>query len=409
MANTVMIKSPFNRLVMGLVVFIALHNTASAEGMIDIKPYVSANATYDDNVFRFANAQQASAAFGSPVTSDRILRTDIGVDAKVRLSRQLIKLSANINDNKYNRFSLLDNVGKSYSGNWNWRLGNDVFGEIGASKDVAIAGFTETRNPVRNTRITQRKFANAVWQFQPDWAIRVNHENNESDNSVDSFHTLNRQSDVYETGLQYANTSGTQIGLSYRNTTSTYANRTGFTLAQFGDENKQQELAVNMGYQPTAKTRLSGRVAQVKLDYKNIPQRAFNGLSERINLDYALTAKTAFNFSIYKELSAVEDVVSTYVETTGLSINPSWSITGKLILRGGMGFEKRNYLGSSGISLVNTANRFDESKTGNLSLIYLPTRKSLVQVSYIGERRTSNLSNLNYDDNTVSALFKYSF
>lgn len=393
-----------------LVTILWLYSTAVyAEGIIDITPYISLNATHDDNVFRFSNTAQALAAFGSSATSDSITSTELGVDANIRLSRQLVKLSANINDNQYNRFSSLNNVGNAYNLNWNWRLGNDLFGEIGVDRNVGISSFSENQNPVRNIRTNSRQFASANWQIHPDWVARVSGQTGQSDNSLVSFNSINSESTSLESGLRYSNTLGTQLGLAYRKTTTTYADRTGFSLVLFGQENTKKELILNAVWAPTAKTRLSGSISQVNLDYQNVPSRAFSGLSERLNIDYTLSAKTSFNFSVYQELNAVEDTLSTYVQSKGLSFNPAWSPTEKLVLRAGVSLERRDYLGNSGLFFTSNVSRIDEYKVANLSLLYLPTRKSQVQLMYKKEQRTSNLPNVDYDDNTLSTTFRYNF
>ena len=84
-----------------------------AEGMIDIKPYISTSVNYDDNVFRFSSPEQAKASLGSNNRSDYVKALNLGVDVNLRLSRQLVSLTANINKNKYSRFSNLDNTGKA--------------------------------------------------------------------------------------------------------------------------------------------------------------------------------------------------------------------------------------------------------------------------------------------------------
>jgi hypothetical protein len=78
------------------------------------------------------------------------------------------------------------------------------------------------------------------------------------------------------------------------------------------------------------------------------------------------------------------------------------------MVRSGFGYEERTYLGSAGISLNNTE-RYDESKILNLSLIYTPTLKSLVQLQYQGEKRTSNSDNVGYQFNNINFSVRYDY
>jgi hypothetical protein len=107
-------------------------------------------------------------------------------------------------------------------------------------------------------------------------------------------------------------------------------------------------------------------------------------------------------------VSPIDDIESTYVQTTGVSFSPSWSLTSKTSLRAGVGYEERDYLGSAGFS-IDDEDRNDTSKTANLSLLYTPTDKTLVQLQYLGEKRTSSIDNQGYEFNNLNLSFRYDF
>lgn len=384
---------------------------AQAEGMIDIKPYISPSITYDDNVFRFSSKDVANAAFGSPEMSDVIKRLDFGADVNLRLSRQLININVGVSDSKYNRFDLLDNTAKSYGATWNWRLGNDVYGTLSKSKNESIAGFNEIRNPVKNTRMVDRQSASLNWNFHPDWTVFASQEHVDTENELVTFRSIDRKDDVTEGGLRYQSTLGTQLALSYRLIESDNPNRTGFSALLFGNESKQKALVATAAWLPSPKTRISTRLSQISIDYKNRPQRAFSGFNQRWDIGHSLTAKITLNGSVFKEVSPIDDIASTYVEITGASFNPVWTLTSKLSLRGGIAYEDRDYLGGgvgSGL-FFNVGRRRDISKTANLGLIYTPTLKSLLQLQYQGEDRDSTSEIQSYRFNSVTLSGRYNF
>lgn len=385
--------------------FICLSASALAEGMIDIQPYVSANVSYDDNIFRFSSPEQAKAAFGSSDTSDVVKRIDLGVNVNLRLSRQVFTLASNINESRYDSFDILDNTGKSNRLGWNWRLRNDFYGELSASQSDAIAGFNEIKQPVKNLRTTSRQSAAAHWNFYPSWTVDVAREHVKTENELISFSGSDREDDVFEAGVRYQNPLGTQLGLAYRMLDSDFPNRT-FSL--LGDESTKKDIIATVAWLPTIKTKISARVSQVNIEYKDTPQRDFSGLSQRWNLDHMLTAKTSVNFTAYQEVSPVDDVLSTYVKTKGFGVNPVWNATSKVSVRAGLGYEERYYLGSTGFLVVD-GDRYDESKLANLSLIYTPTAKSVVQIQYQGENRTSNITSYGYKFNNINLLMRYDF
>ncbi|MDP2229636.1 XrtB/PEP-CTERM-associated polysaccharide biosynthesis outer membrane protein EpsL [Methylotenera sp.] len=381
-----------------------------AEGLVDIKPYVNASINYDDNLFRFSSSEQAKATFGSSNTSDVVKRVDLGVVVNLRLSRQLVTLSSSINESRYDRFDILNNTGKSNKLNWSWRLGNDLYGEVSASENEAISGFNEINKRVKNLRTTSRQLANINWNLQPSWTLSATREYGKSENELSSLNALNREDDIYEAGIRYQNQRGTQLGVAYRVSDSTFPNRSGFEQVFYGDESSKKEIVVNAVWLPSAKTRVSTRLSNVNLDIKNLPQRNFNGISQRWSLDHSFTSKANVNLTAYQDIAPVDDIISTYVKVTGFSVNPSWILTDKIAVQAGLGYEERNYLGSAGILLSSVEfDRYDESKLARLSLTYTPTMKSLVALQYQGEKRESNASNANYQYNNINFSMRYDF
>jgi hypothetical protein len=203
------------------------------------------------------------------------------------------------------------------------------------------------------------------------------------------------------------------LALSYRLLDSKFPNRTGSATVLFGDESVQSLLTLEFAWLPTLKTRIRTKLSRVKIDYEDTPQREFSDFNQRFEIGHALTSKVTLNASVYKEVFPIDDILSTYVEATGLSFNPSWAISNKVILRGGLSYEDRDYLGSSGIVnnefLTTADDRTDSSKTANLTLAYEPTLKSLIQMQYQTEKRKSTLNNQNFDFNSISFTARFNF
>lgn len=401
-------KSRIKKLPIWLICFASC---VQGEGIVDVNPYISPSITYDDNVFRFSSPTVANAAFGTPETSDVIKRLDFGADVNLRLSRQLVSLNVGISDSKYNRFDLLDNTAKSYGLSWSWRLGNNVFGTLSKSKSESIAGFNEIRNPVKNTRMVDRQLASVNWNFHPDWILFASQEHVDTENEIITFRSLDREDVMMEGGLRYQNPLGTQLSLSYRLIDSNNPNRTGSSAFFFGNESKQKSLIATAAWLPSPKTRISTRLSQTTIDYKNRPQRAFSGFNQRWDIGHSLTSKISLNASAFKEVSPIDDIASTYVEITGASFNPMWNLTSKLALRAGVSYEDRDYLGSAvgaGIFFLG-GRRSDISKVASLGLVYTPTDKSLLQLQYQGEDRDSTSDIQSYRFNSISFTGRYEF
>lgn len=387
--------------------------TSIAEGIIDIKPYIGSSIQYDDNIFRFSTSSQAKAAIGSTTTSDVVKRVEFGADVNLRLSRQLISLSSSLSQSKFNRFTDLNNNGKSNSLRWDWRLGNQFYGELSASKIEAIAGFSETRSTLKNLRTTDRKFASFNWDFKPDWTIYASRAQIKLDNAAENSQALNREDKMTEAGVRFQSQLNTQLALAYRVVDSTFPNRSGPIALFFGDASSQKEAIVTAAWLPGAKTRISTRLSYVNLERNITTGRDFSGFSQRLSLDYQATDKVNLNLAAYQIVAPVDDVVSTYVKSKGVDISPTWNMTSKVSLSGNLSYAQSTYLGSailgnSGFA-INTDERVDTSKLAGLSMIYAPTQKLITQLQYQGERRTSNLEGQSYDFNSINFLVRYNF
>ena len=385
-----------------------LSMSSFAEGIVDIKPYISTSLNYDDNVFRFSSPDQAKAALGSSNMSDLVKQLDLGVEVNLRLSRQLVSFTSSINENKYSRFGNLDNTGKAIGLRWDWRMGNDFYGTLNASKTDAIAGFNETKSPIKNIRASDSQSASINWKLLPDWTLYLNGERDNLNNQAISSIQLDREDHIVESGIRYQSQLGTQLGLSYRMNDSSFPNRTGLIRTLFGSQSNEEEVALNAAWLPAPKTRISTRLSHVNLVRKDSQLSDFNGFNQHWGLDYAATSKVSFNLVAYQDLSPIDDVVSTYVKTTGVEINPSWNITSKVVLRGNLSYAENAYIGSAAIS-NNNIERLDTSTQAGLSLIYTPTLKSLLELQYTGEKRSSNIVDAGYQFNNINVLFRYGF
>jgi exopolysaccharide biosynthesis operon protein EpsL len=388
--------------------FWASATSVLAEGIIDIKPFVNASINYDDNVYRISTPERAKLLLGSSDTSDVIKQLGVGVVVNLRLSRQLVNVNYSVNKNRFNQFKDLDYDGSANAFTWNWQIGSDFYGQIGTSENVSIAGFNENRIQERNLTTTSQKFASINWNLIPDWTINASRQQLSFENDSESFAFLDRDDEEYQVGINYLNQLNTNFGLSYRFVDSSFPNRLGFIQNILGDESTQKQIILTASWLPTSKTRLSTRFAQVSLDRKNSTIEDFSGFNQRWSLDHVLTGKINLSLATYKELTPVNDVFSTFVETKGVTINPVWNLTSKVLLRAGLRYEKQKFIGSSGLTLDNE-DRLDETKEATLGLLYTPTTKSQVQLQYRGDERTTNLANADFKVNSLNLSFNYQY
>lgn len=401
-----------------VILFFSVITNLYAEGVVDFRPTVGVDTTYDDNVYRFSNAEQAKAVIGTSTTSDTVLRTELGLAVDLQLSRQLISLTGNITKSQYNRFDLLNNDVKSLGLVWNWQLGNNFFGEVGFSDGEIFSGFNELRTASINIRSDQQRYITANWQLHPSWIASFNVSSSISENSLAVFDFLNNEYEAFQLGIQYTNPRGTQLGLAYRDSTRLYKNNGIDRLIFFGDKNNKKELLFNAAWLPTTKIRISTLLSLVDLEYNNLdftnilPKRSFNAINKRLKVDYSPSAKTNISLSVYDEIFEVEQLSSIFVKYKGVSIEPSWKPTDKLNLTASWEVVNRDFLGDSGIASVNPLfllDRDDRTDSKSISLSYLPTSKSLVRLTYSAADRKSNFDAFSYKFNMLNLALRYFF
>lgn len=387
----------------------ALPLHAGAEGIIDIKPYVNATASYDDNLFRVSGKQEALATLGTDVMSDTTTRTEAGVDVDWKISRQHLRLGLNYNQNRFNRFNFLDNNGNSKKLAWDWRVGSHLGGELSLSESKAMGGFTEIQNPVLNQRTTKRKVMSAYWDLHPRWRVLAQRDESESENSANSYRSSDRTDVGHEAAIQYTTPAGNRLALSVRELESEYPSRDIFQTTVFGNGNVQRDVALSAIWSPTGKTRINGRIARIDRRYEELSERDLKDWTARAGVDWQATGKTSVSLSAAHDIYGVDDIAATYVQSDTVSISPTWVATSKLMIQARASYEKRSYQGDPGFLLGQAPIREDKLKSAGLTVTYAPHEKVRMQLAWQKDARDSTTANTGYDAQTISANMRIDF
>ncbi len=382
---------------------------ARAEGIIDIKPYVATTLTYDDNLFRVSDANEARAILGTDAMSDTTRRTEAGINVDWKISRQHLRLGINLNQSRFNRFDFLDNDGNSKQLAWDWSIGSHLGGELSVSEGKSMVGFTEVQNPVLNQRTNKRKLMSVHWDFHPRWRLRAQRDETEFENSLPSYRSSDRKDVGREAEIQYSTPAGNQISLSVREVEAEYAERDAFSSFFFGNGNRQRDVALGVTWYPGGKTRLDGRLARVERTYEEFTQRDVRAWAGRVGADWQPTGKTTLSVSAARDIEAVDDLAATYVRSDNLSVTPSWAATSKLSVQGRASYTRRSYQGDPGFLLGATAQREDKLRSMGLTVSYTPHQKVQMQLSWQKDNRDSSTVGSGYDANALSANVRINF
>lgn len=390
------------RWILAIIYFTPFH--AHAEGMINLIPFVSTDLTLDDNVFRFGSAKIAKATFGDSQRSDVIKRVDLGLNGNINISRQVFRFNADVAESRYDHFGLLDNQATNYGAYWDWQLGNQFNGTVGINQSSGLAGFAEIRNAVKNIRDIKTRTASIRYLFHPSWSVSANLSEQTQINDAQSFRVGDREDTTKQIALSYKNAMDNGVELSFSRFDTLFPNR-GVTV--FGDKTTQDTLRVAFTWNPDAKWRINASIAEVDVHYPENSTFDIKGENLRTSISFSPTAKSSFSANVYKEISPVQDLFSTFVETRGAQLNPVWQISSKLNLSGQVGVEHREYLGDPGIFAGNVGSRVDISRTHSIGLRYQVLRNTTMRLQYSGEDRSSTISDRTYQFNSLNFFVRY--
>lgn len=406
---------PWEGLVLG--VFLAL--PAYAQEGDTFRPFVSYGTFFDSNLFRLADNESP----GTP-RSERYSVLSAGLNVDWKPGRQEIVASVTKTRVRYNRNSIYDSDGNDYQATWNWRLGNRLSGNAGATESLSQSNF-DSVGLVNNQVTSKRRFGRAEWEFHPRWRIGGGIETADYANSAPTLASQDAQQRTQDVTLSYLTPKGSSLRAQVRRSDAEYPNVQVLGLlfpfyVEVADNSyKQTEYNLLGDWSALGKLKLRGQVGWVDRQYENILRRDFtgyipllktrpdfNGLAGRISADWYATGKTLLSVSVYQELGGAQDINASSVLKKGASVNGVWQIREKWRLNAGATFENRDFKGDPGTTQLQ---RNDDTISESLSIGYMPIQAVSVDVGISAGRRDSNISVEDYQFHMLFANVRADF
>ncbi len=321
-----------------------------------IQPFGSYSYTADDNILRFRDNQRVDNLPDGTIRR-AILQKDFfdmshrftgGVIFQKEISRQ--RLSANFNYSRvqFDRFSDMDNNLKNFSGNWNWLIGNQLEGNMGASYTQSLAPFL-FQPGIKSIRTELTEYVNAAWRFHPKW--RLNGEFTHYDLSIKAppdvprLRFLERTENQFEGGVDYVSSRGTvgrnTIGVLFRYIDGNFPFEPSPALVN--NDYNQKEVMARINWDVTSKTSFQARGGWVERLNASNAQRDFSGFNARGTFQWRPTDKTGLTVSGWRETAARQNLTASFSLNTGVSLIPFWLITEKVRMEGDLSYETRNF------------------------------------------------------------------
>jgi len=382
---------------------ILLCNHAEAVALDVIHPYLAASVTHDSNLFRF------SPDAGSGEASEILTRMEAGIKVRYPISRQHFNLDISINRNQFHNYEFLNYNGSNGQAVWNWQVGNLWQGDLGYTRSQTLASFAETQSTVRNVRTQQSTFVSANYTLHPDWRLRWGGRWSALESGLSSSKSFNSDEISGVMGVDYISNANNSIGIESRLIEARFPEIEITPGRNFDNGYSQVMINSVAGWQYSGGSRLQGRLGYTYRQYNQLETRDFNGMTGRINYDWAITGKTQLRLSAWREVGAASDVISTFAVIKGSSVNISWLPTSKIFIGSNLAHQSQDFRGDSGFVLGVVDQRKDDILTFGASVGYSPLRNIQLSLNGIIEERDSTRKLGNYNYKVITANVKVDF
>ena len=362
---------------------------APAHAFFDDKLTVFLNetATYDSNVFRLP-AETASL----PELSDRILTHQVGVSLDLPVSLQRFQATYQRFWTRYDRFDHLDFDGSLWSVNWMWAVTRQFNGEIGAYETRGLASFATFRGSERDVVRTRQAHANANWLMTPRWLAHGALVATERTHELEARRVQDIEAVSAEARLSYVTPKENRLGASIRLEKGRAPETRIFQGIPFDNGYEQVGLGVVGRWDVTAHSRLDGRIDYIKREYDQFSQRDWSGPAWGVTYTWAPTVKLSIPVTVRRDIAPLDDVQTSFVLATGVSVKPRWELTEKLALVASLDYAIWKYRGDPLVG-----GDFEQRlRSGLVGFAWTPFRRVVITGSLQREVRESDLGGGDY-------------
>lgn len=362
-----------------------------------VEIFAGQNVSYDSNVFRISDRRDAASTIGEPELSDTSYTTLAGFTANIPISLQRIEASVVWNHTRYDRFSDLDFNGHNARAAWLFAYQDVVTGEVSMTQVKGLSTFTNIQGRVPDF-VTSRTFlTSAAWMMTPRWRLHGNVTASEQEHTAPQRLVQDLERASAETGLSYVTPLANRIGAAVRVERGRLPTETVFAGVPFDNSYDQLGAGVIGRWEVTGLSTLDARVEYIKREYDQLQSRNYSGPTFSASWTYAPTAKTSFVTTAIRDIGPLEDINTSFVLVTGISVKPKWNATEKITVQGNAEYSEWDYRGDP---LIGT-NWTNKVRTFGIAVAWRPFTRVLLQAGASREKRTSSLP---FNDYTVDLL-----
>ncbi len=403
----------------GLLLVLLVPMVAHADEDDALNLVTSVNWQYLDNVFYLPDGAKPTGFGPKAPRADSSWIANVGLNFDKMVGRQKLTASATQTVVRYNRLGDLDYDGHNLAAGWQWVLGNDLTGKLSYTNRRYLAGFGD----FRSTRLVQNLIDadsvrfEAAYRIDPCWSLFGSVGRDTQRNSQQVREPNDFDIDRLEGGVRYTTRGGTAFELLARNSDGNFPKR----ISGLGASNSytQQDVEARVRWQPFGHSRVSAAVGQSSRDHDDRPDRDYDDVYGRLSWEWQPTGQTGVTFRAERQISALDDFVTSYFRTTTYSIAPVWQPTGKLRFDGLMQWVSRDAQGSTVLSGLSPATlalfgisaipRQEDLATYSLGATWSILRNLSASAEARYDERDSNVQFYQYRVRSVSMSLQYVF
>ena len=374
----------------------------SIAALENFDPYVFTGVNTDSNIFRSSDNEENETTW----------HIGAGFNSDYKLSRQHLVLDLDVDRAMYNNFDELDHTAVDGLGAWKWQVGNLWSGNLGYKYNRSLRSFDQRLIPGditrdKDMRTRQTGFFDAAYQIHPDWSLKGGVDY--IDVSYQERTGLDRDSSSGLLEVLYQNTRNTRIGLRGKYTANDL-NDTNIGGVSISNNYDQTTLSGVLYWEGSAKSALELWLGYTDINYDDLDERNFDGVSGRFTYHWILTAKTKMDIAAWREPSNLNDEIQDYVLSTGVSIKPTWEATSKITVVGELSYDNDDFKARNDLlSALDLQRRKDNTWVLGIKGKWNPRRYLDVSLGYRYANRDSTVDGREYVDHQVDANVKFTF
>lgn len=387
---------------------LALPTLAHADENDAINVVFGAGVRMEDNMFRASSGNENNLPNGASST-DRITSTSAGLRFNKAYSLQQLQLDVTATRYRYDKNTALDFTGVDYRGVWLWQVTPHVTGTLSADRtqhSADYAYYSAGGFGTRNKQTTENRGFTIDGEVDARWHLVGGVHQSKFRNDLIFNPVGNYRLNSGEAGVRYVTPAENSVTAVARTSRGEYLDRSLDPAGLFDTAFDQNEAEARVIWHASAHSLVNGRLGYLKRKHDNFSQRDFSGPVGQLDYTWLPTTKTQVLFSLVRDIASYQEAANSYYVLDGFVISPTWQVAEKVTLRARLDLNRREFRGAvAPVSIM----REDRNRVLLFGADWRASRNVLVTASVQRERRTSNLTGLDYSANVANLTAQIAF